>query len=538
MKGTFNILRLFLLAGVSLVASAESLQIPQSSGNAPLALQSPPPIPKLINPQFRAPASIEFQVEAFPTFRVLIESSADLMNWMSEGLWPPNTPLVFANTTEPKTHRFYRPVDYTMTVQGVVRDFQTGVGVEQAKVTLSDFTPTPQDIVLQTDGFGVFRTLVSVDHSIRTITVEKTGYDKLITWPLVPSAKIVDIPLWLAPPGYHPANDDFQNRFTLNGTNVTIQARTFAATSERGHELNLFYADYFQNYPRNLWWTWTAPFDGAVRIELTPAPVYGGSGVAVYTGASLPELMTVWDSGMDTWDDHHAENPFFVKKGVQYQIAFGTVWPAETGFTFRMVPPAPPVVNVWINREGIPIMLVGENLSLGARANGAGPMSFQWRKDGIDIPGATEATFRTTLGLQDAGSYSVRVSNEAGTTISDKIYITVLEQVPPPLELVQGTWTMETSQGPVLITFSGSEFTAKKTSDNSSAGSGHFTITSPDRNLLRLVMTSTEPLPEVVRYFTVVLSKLDAGTYQESDVNHFAYPHHESGAFTRLPLVP
>src|SRR5687767_10553813 len=125
MKVRFHILKLFLLTILSLSARAEFLPPQASSANASVAPQSAPPPPKLIDAKFRAPASVEFQVDS--SFKVLIESSADLINWTSEGVWPPNTPLVFSNTTEPKTHRFYRPVDYTMTVQGVVRDLQTGL---------------------------------------------------------------------------------------------------------------------------------------------------------------------------------------------------------------------------------------------------------------------------------------------------------------------------------------------------------------------------------------------------------------------------
>jgi hypothetical protein len=53
---------------------------------------------------------------------------------------------------------------------------------------------------------------------------------------------------------------------------------------------------------------------------------------------------------------------------------------------------------------------------------------FQWRKDGVNIPGATSSTFNiasTVLG--DAGNYSVVVSNMCGNVISSNALLTVNE---------------------------------------------------------------------------------------------------------------
>ncbi|HEX7861996.1 MAG TPA: immunoglobulin domain-containing protein [Verrucomicrobiae bacterium] len=528
-------LALFLVPVISLIARVETRSVQESSVDSPVATDVSPATIELVNVSSRGAEPIEFRVNSSQPFNVFVESSADLKDWTYEGLWPPNTPLTFSNTNGPRSHRFYRAIDYTITVQGIVRDLQTGLPVEQAKVTFSNHMPSPlSDLFLHTDHTGTFQKTFAGDHPLRTITVEKSGYDKLTTKPLIQYSydPIPGIPLWLAPSGYRPPNDDFHNRFALAGTNVSVATRTFAATSEPGHELDLLYDDYSENYRRNLWWSWTAPIDGAVRIELGPAEVSGQSGIAVYTGGSLPELVRVWDSGMDTYDDLHANHAFFVKKDVQYQIAFGTVWPAETGFTLRMVPPVPPTAYIYVDGS---IRLVGENLFIRAGAYGTRPIRFQWQKNGADIPNATNATFWTSVMLGDAGAYSARVSNEVGTNISNSIHITVLEQMPMPLQLIQGTWTMETSQGPVLITFTGTEFTARRASDNTFAGGGHFTIDQWERrDRLRLILTYTQPAPDLVRYFVIGLTALDTGTYSETDPNQSSYPHHEEGAFTRL----
>ncbi len=53
--------------------------------------------------------------------------------------------------------------------------------------------------------------------------------------------------------------------------------------------------------------------------------------------------------------------------------------------------------------------------------------SYQWRKDGVDIPGATSSSYTITAPqLGDAGSYSVRVSNSEGFVISNSATLTVI----------------------------------------------------------------------------------------------------------------
>ena len=59
-------------------------------------------------------------------------------------------------------------------------------------------------------------------------------------------------------------------------------------------------------------------------------------------------------------------------------------------------------------------------------ATGTAPLSYQWRKDGAAIPGATNGTL-TLSGVQstDAGSYTVVITNSAGSTTSNAATLTV-----------------------------------------------------------------------------------------------------------------
>lgn len=58
----------------------------------------------------------------------------------------------------------------------------------------------------------------------------------------------------------------------------------------------------------------------------------------------------------------------------------------------------------------------------------SGGVSYQWRKNGINIPGATNSTYSISfVKPEDAGYYSVVVSNAGGSVISQNALLTVVE---------------------------------------------------------------------------------------------------------------
>ena len=71
---------------------------------------------------------------------------------------------------------------------------------------------------------------------------------------------------------------------------------------------------------------------------------------------------------------------------------------------------------------------VGQSARFGVAITGSWPLSYKWRKDGVDISGATNAryTIPSVVG-SDAGNYSVVVSNLAGSMTSAGAQLTVLD---------------------------------------------------------------------------------------------------------------
>lgn len=70
---------------------------------------------------------------------------------------------------------------------------------------------------------------------------------------------------------------------------------------------------------------------------------------------------------------------------------------------------------------------VGASASFAVQASGSGPLSYQWRRNGSAINGATSASYTTpVLSLADNGAvYSVIVSNAAGSVTSANATLTV-----------------------------------------------------------------------------------------------------------------
>ena len=69
----------------------------------------------------------------------------------------------------------------------------------------------------------------------------------------------------------------------------------------------------------------------------------------------------------------------------------------------------------------------GSNVTFQVVATGIGPFSYQWQRNGADIPGATQSTLTlTNVQLPDSADYSVVVSNVFGSAISAPAALIVL----------------------------------------------------------------------------------------------------------------
>ena len=97
---------------------------------------------------------------------------------------------------------------------------------------------------------------------------------------------------------------------------------------------------------------------------------------------------------------------------------------------FKNTGPVAPVVST-----PLPSIMgtVGQDVTWTADATGSAPFTYQWRKNGVAIAGATAATLTlTNIQGTDAGTYDVVIANTAGSATSNVATLTVSYPVIAP----------------------------------------------------------------------------------------------------------
>ncbi len=115
-------------------------------------------------------------------------------------------------------------------------------------------------------------------------------------------------------PATPPANDDFTNATPLTGTYVTATNYNFDATTEPGEPL-LGNGD---NAGKTLWWNWTAPTNGWVRIDTDGSDF--DTRLGVFTGSALADLKRVAYNDDEAIGHPQSRVIFPVTAGALYHI--------------------------------------------------------------------------------------------------------------------------------------------------------------------------------------------------------------------------
>jgi hypothetical protein len=97
-------------------------------------------------------------------------------------------------------------------------------------------------------------------------------------------------------------------------------------------------------------------------------------------------------------------------------------------------------------------VVVGANASFFVTAGGTAPLGYQWLFNGVAINGATGSSYtRSGVQTNDAGNYSVVVTNVAGSVTSANALLTVL----PPAPVVQFQSIGQLPDGRISLSLSG-----------------------------------------------------------------------------------
>jgi Immunoglobulin I-set domain len=105
--------------------------------------------------------------------------------------------------------------------------------------------------------------------------------------------------------------------------------------------------------------------------------------------------------------------------------AFGSVTSAGAVLTVNQPTPLPPAI---VQAPTAVTSVEGGTATFTVGATGTGALSYQWQRNGVDIPGAASAAYTTgALQLADSGAtYRVRVTNAVGSVQSAPVALTVL----------------------------------------------------------------------------------------------------------------
>ncbi len=171
--------------------------------------------------------------------------------------------------------------------------------------------------------------------------------------------------------------------------------------------------------------------------------------------------------------------------------------PAAQVQVIPAVPPATTSGPVYLS------LAPGQTGTLQSGMTGALPITYQWTKDGVDVPGQTGATL-DLMNLQpgDAGVYRVRATNAYGTTLGPVTVVTVAAPAPfqllgrPLTKIVESSTARPGNAGHVLGTIGTVRFRNQTVifpaSETGSAANGLFRW---QGNALSVIASSTVTAP-------------------------------------------
>jgi len=214
-----------------------------------------------------------------------------------------------------------------------------------------------------------------------------------------------------------PPNDAFADRSVITGLSNTASGSNVDATKELNEPIHSG-----SQAGKSVWWTWTAPIFGPVTIDTIGSTF--DTFLAVYTGDSISAL-TLVASDNDSGGNRTSRVSFDSLAGRTYQIVVDGYASAigRVILNVRQTSAIPPQITAQPLSQAVGL---GGNVTFRVEATGTAPLTYQWRKDGVNILDATNATFTiVNLETNKVGAYSVLVSNAAGSMASSDAELTV-----------------------------------------------------------------------------------------------------------------
>jgi hypothetical protein len=239
-----------------------------------------------------------------------------------------------------------------------------------------------------------------------------------------------------------PENDNFADRTVLTGSSLTFTGTLAAATFEPLEPTGA----YAPTGGGSVWWSWTAPTDSRVVIEIIPTPFTTNAELEVYAGAVLYALNLV-DQNMFGFPPGRYVS-FMAYSTNTYQFRVGGI--GTQPFSLRLTVSDPPIF-VFQPQDRV-VSPCGSAffsaMATGPRASNSwpnppspSPTSYQWFFNGVPIPGQISPSLIVhSVTTNQAGSYSVIASSIGGVTESDSATLTLIKTNPiPQIDALQPT---------------------------------------------------------------------------------------------------
>lgn len=224
-----------------------------------------------------------------------------------------------------------------------------------------------------------------------------------------------------------PPNDNYVDRITLQGTDITFTGTLAGATREEDpYEVVPFR---MPGMTQSVWWEWTPAESSTVVFQfLDRSPVSED-----IDGVEFWRLQNVWtgyyvtNAIIDTRAPYNFVT-FQVEAGTNYQIQLAGSDGATV--TMRILATNIPVI---IEHPKSQTITADDSVMFGVLVAGAQPFAYQWQRNGTNLVGETAAV----LGLDhvttdQAGTYRVAVSNAATVVWSQpaELVVTATDTAP------------------------------------------------------------------------------------------------------------
>jgi hypothetical protein len=311
--------------------------------------------------------------------------------------------------------------------------------------------PVDGEVTIDTQGSS-FDTLLAVysdqDGWLQSVASNDDGAPGMELWSRVSFVAVRDATYFIAVDGYDaasgninlnlrqtqaaaPSNNAFASAVTLQGDWVSTLGTVLGANREPG-ELSHYsffyrYGEWRSGAGRSIWYKWTAPYNGEVAFwaygdNLPPV-------ISIYTGSSISNLSVVRDGY--AYYSPYTQSEFSTFSNTTYYIALDA--PAgEAGniqFNLRIQSGSPSMPYVSESFEPLAVS-VGSQAEWRPNISGSFPMRFQWKKNGTNVPGATNLQFIISAATtNDAGSYVLTATNLAGGAASAPVALSIYAAV-------------------------------------------------------------------------------------------------------------